>query len=131
MSDRNVVLFPGEIAEIVCRYRRGESSVAIGRTIGRSAWFVRRVLRDAGEPLRSQAAAMQALRPLAATCRACGILVEAADCEVLDGACDDCRHMATLRARLRGEPEDGAIERWMAANELDAWCKRIMERRAA
>ena len=64
-------------------------------------------------------------------CRACGILVEAADCEVLDGVCDDCRHMAALRARLRGESEEGAIERWMAANELDEWCERILERRAA
>ena len=69
---------------------------------------------------------------MAATCRACGILVEAADCEVLDGVCDDCRHMATLRARLRGEPEEGAVKRWMAAEtEVDEWCERIMERRAA
>ena len=126
MSDRNVVLSPGEIAEIICRFRGGESAVAIGRSIGRSAWFVRRVLRDAGERTDRCGAATRG-----GNCRACGILVEAADCEVLDGVCDDCRRMAALRARLRGESEDGAVERWMEANEVDEWCENIKRRRVA
>jgi len=131
----------GEVAEMVCAYRRGESLTALARRYHRDPARVRRALETAGVTLRTrqqQRARNMAERQDATRCRACGIILARAGCGVYEGACADCWREALKRARAWHCGIREAMERWIEEGrrvesgeaELGEWCGNI-KRRAA
>lgn len=132
-------LSPGAVAEIVCRYRRGESTPQIARSLHVANSTVVAVLdregverRKRGEALRGRKRAAEGPR-----CRCCGIILARAGCGSHDGACDDCWGRAAKRARRWGCGIREAMERWIEEGkriekgevDLGQWCERIREGR--
>lgn len=131
----------GEVAEMVCAYRRGESLTALARCYHRDLTRVRRALEGAGVTLRTrqqQRARNMAERQDATRCRACGIILVRAGCRSYEGACADCWREALKRARAWHCGIREAMERWIEEGrrvesgeaELGEWCGNI-KRRAA
>lgn len=131
----------GEVAEMVCAYRRGESLTALARRYHHDLTRVRRALEGAGVTLRTreqQRARNMAERQDATRCRACGIILARAGCRSYDGACADCWWEALKRARAWRCGMREAMERWIEEGrrveageaELGEWCGNI-KRRAA
>ena len=131
----------GEVAEMVCAYRRGESLTALARRYHRDPARVRRALETAGVTLRTrehQRALNVAVQHGDARCRCCGIILARAGCRSYEGACADCWREALKRARAWRCGIREAMERWIEEGrrvesgeaELGEWCGNI-KRRAA
>ena len=134
-------LSPGTVAEIACRYRRGESTPRIARALHLANSTVVGALDKAGVPRRSrsEAARMWWGKPAEPVCRCCGILLEKAGCGAYEGVCAACWLEALLLARRWGCGGREALERWIKEGrkiesgeaELGEWCGNIKRRARA
>jgi len=127
-------LSAGDVAEIVCRYRRGDSTPDIARALHIVTSTVVRVLEREGVARRKAGDTMRGRkRTEPPRCRCCGILLSAA--EHHDGACEECWYDAAKRAQRWGVGVEEAMARWIAEGQriesgeadLDDWCKEISE----
>lgn len=132
----------GEVAELVCAYRRGESLTALACRYHHDVSRVRRALDGAGVTLRTrqqQQARNMAERHDATRCRCCGIILARAECRSHDGVCADCWREALKRAGHWGCGIREALERWIeegkrvenGESELGEWSGKILQRRVA
>ncbi len=129
---------PGTVAEIVCRYTRGESTPQIARVLRLANSTVVSALEREGVERRRRGETLRGRKRAArdAECRCCRIILDKAGCGHHDGVCDDCWREAAKRAGEWGCGIREAMERWIeegrraerGETELGEWCGNIKRR---